>query len=1043
VNVPRPLRPLVRTRTRLTCTVGLLSAVLVAALLPLVLWSASTSDRPGDRHGITRAAPAFLGPHDETTARVEARRTGKDVLVDTATTGTTLTWARPNGQLKAQIHAVPQRAKNADGQWTPVDAKLSKTKGELGVRPGNVTVPVRFAAGGTRTAESVLAETDLAGHTITYTWPGPLPEPVLDGSRALYPEVLPGVDLLLVARDEGGFGQLLIVKTAAAATSNALASLNYGLRAPKAVFRRDATTGGVRILDPVSAKEIGSIPTPLAWDSSGKDPDAPGAARTATTTSAEVLQLSGLNGIEPGTRQAPMATRLDGDRTGTARLHLDVAAGGLLAEKNVRFPIFLDPTINSGELQWTFGWKQSPNSNFNNGHGFNGTTTEARVGHEDDTGGTARSFWKMGYRNIKNATISKAVFKVNNTHSWSCSAREFQLWSTEAISSGTTWNKQPTWVKLQQKKSFALGYNSSCGGDYVSFNVEDAAKVGAGKGATSLTFGLRATSETDTFTWRKFDARSAALEVDYNTAPNKPTGVTSNPGGSCLAGAGRTVAKTNLVLTAVGSDPDDDLRYVRFRFWKTGTTAPAGTVVTPDNKGKATLTIPTTSLVDKTTYSWQAQSEDTTGADSDWVSSPTACQITIDASAPPAPDVESEVFQEATPDGDTWSTVTFGGTGKVTFTSSGAASFTYALDGVEWSKPQPATTGCTQNPDNTPSTVECFTVDQLKPRHAGPTVLHVVAHDLVGNPSQTTKYAFYVPPADTADGPGDTSGDGIADLVTVDASGNLRTFPGDTTGELNSSLAASYSTGNVLNPAGHWFNPATGKAALIAKYSDVYPGDGRTDLFARTPDGGFWLYPGDGYGSFNVDKRLRVILPPNVPAPSTWTQVKAVGDLTGDKLPDLAILAGAAFWVLNGYTGASFQQATLMEGTAWANREVVHVADVDLDNTPDLQWRNLDTGIMYLRHGKPGTVAGSVNLDSLKSAAASRQGDVQFGTSWTKSFTTAVVGIPDVNGDKIPDLWVRFGSDGQIRVYHQTKTSTGAAVKIVQTDNWATVKAFG
>lgn len=39
---------------------------------------------------------------------------------------------------------------------------------------------------------------------VTYPWPGPLPAPVLDGPRALYSEVLPGVDLLLVAREEGG-----------------------------------------------------------------------------------------------------------------------------------------------------------------------------------------------------------------------------------------------------------------------------------------------------------------------------------------------------------------------------------------------------------------------------------------------------------------------------------------------------------------------------------------------------------------------------------------------------------------------------------------------------------------------------------------------------------------------------------------------------------------------------------------------------------------------------------------------------------------------
>jgi hypothetical protein len=293
------------------------------------------------------------------------------------------------------------------------------------------------------------------------------------------------------------------------------------------------------------------------------------------------------------------------------------------------------------------------------------------------------------------------------------------------------------------------------------------------------------------------------------------------------------------------------------------------------------------------------------------------------------------------------------------------------------------------------------------------------------------------------DGPGDTGGDGIPDLLVVDSSGNLKTYAGDVDGELQSWLVASYTSDGRHNPPGHWYDPASGKAALITKYADAYPGDGTTDLFTRTPDGKFWLYPGDGYGSFNVDKRLRILLPANGPDPATWTQIKAVGDITGDKHPDLVLRAGTAFWTLSGYTGASFQEATLMEGTAWARQEVVNVADIDLDGTPDLLWRHLDTGYMYLRHGKPGSVAGSVSLDSLKTAAASRSGDVTYGNSWTATNISAVIGIPDVNADRVPDLWARDGTTGQIWVYHPSTTNTNARKTAVISDNWGSVKTFG
>ncbi|WP_041842264.1 DNRLRE domain-containing protein [Actinoplanes friuliensis] len=1037
MTVPRFLRYFVRTRTRLICTAGLVIAALVAASVP---WWPSTSDSPAATAGAPAPAPGAVQFRDREAALTEARQSKKEVLVDSATTGNSQTWALPDGQLRTRTHAVTQQTQDSQGAWKPVDMNLASAKdatpGGLSVRPGNPPTPVRFAGASTPKAgeaDTVLAELEIGGRTIAYTWPGALPAPVLDGSRALYPEVLPGVDLLLVARQEGGFGQLLIVKTREAAKNKELASLSYGLRSDSAVFRRNATTGGVRILDAKTKTEVGSIPTPMAWDSSGKDPESPEAPRLSVATDADVLKLSGLGGFEPGSREAPMPTRLDGDGTGSARLHLDVASTGLLSDARVRFPVFLDPPINSGEQAWLFVHKKNPNSNFLNGTSYNGGTTDARVGYESENGGTARSFWRMGFKNIKGAKVSSASFKVLNNHSWSCTSREFQLYFTGAISSGTTWNKQPSWTALQQKKSFAYGYGSNCSDEYVAFNVQNAAQRAADAGATNVTLGMRATSEDDTQTWRKFAATTATLEAVYNTPPKEPTNGVSSPGGACVPGPtgqlGVTVGKTNIVLSAKAVDPDSNLSKLRFQFWKAGTSLPAGTAVTPDSTGKASLTIASSTLVDKTTYAWAVRAEDSSGEESSYFPpGDYACLLTIDATKPPAPDVESDVWLEATPDGATWSTVKFGATGPITFKSDGAKKFEYSFEYVL--------------PTTVTTTTGTYTVPALAPRHSGPTTLVVYAYDAAGNRSDATLYQFYVPPRDVADGPGDVGGDGRADLLVIDASGRLLTLPGDTDGELYGSLSASYSTGGKLNPAGHWLDAATGKAALIAKFGDVYPGDGTTDLFARTPDGGFWLYPGDGYGSFNIDDRLKVLLPSNTPAPSTWTQIKAVGDITGDKLPDLALRAGTAFWVLSGYTGGSFQTATLMEGTAWGRGEIVNIADIDLDGTPDLTWRHLDTGVMSLRHGKPGTVAGSVNLDSLKTAAASRSGDVQYGTGWSASGIYAVIGVPDVNGDRVPDMWAVTGSDGTTRVYHAT-TTWGGSQKTVLSVDWRTIKAFG
>lgn len=1053
---PRFLSPFVRTRTRLTLSLGLLVATLTAALLPWWLPDEPSTSR-ADKATDTRQAAT--GPRDEAAAQAEARRTGKQVVVDTATTPTSMTWARPDGQMRTQMSATPVRAKNAEGEWAAIDTRLRRTDAAdgLGVRPANPAAPVRFADGtpGKDRADrsfargpltdaqadgSVLAEMEVAGHTLTYTWPGTLPEPVLDGPRALYPEVLPGVDLLLVAREEGGFAQLLIVKTKEAARNKALATVSYGLRSDTAVFQHDESAGRVLILGE-DGTEIGSVPTPFAWDSSGRDPELPGpqaAPRTSVATPADVLQLSGLSGIEPGAHSAPLPLRLTGDRTGTARLELDVAGTGLLTDPDVTFPLYVDPTATTGWAAWTTAYKPYPNTSFWNGTNFSSGTSDARVGHEDSTGGTGRSFWRMKFNSgIKGATVSSAYFKVLNNHSWSCTDRQFQLWLTGGISTGTTWNKQPSWSSEIQRKSFAHGWSSSsCPDAYESFTVTSAAQKGADGGWSSITFGMRATSETDTQTWRKFRATSATLEVNYNRPPNEPTGGKSSPGGNCVVGTGVTVGKKDITLTATATDPDDNLSKLRFRFWKNGdTTTRKEYLVTPNSYGTATQLVPVAfPLTDKTTYAWDVRAEDSGGLVSTFFPPGTSpCVVTVDGSGPPQPEIDSTDFPSATSDGATWTKVKFGSTGSVTFTSPGATKFKYAFESVGYKEVPADSNGVATVPD-------------LRPEHAGPTRLNVYAYDQYGNPSVRSDYNMYVPPRDKADGPGDTGGDDIPDILIVNSSGNLYTCPGAPDGELYMCMGSSYTVDDAgetqLHPAGHWYDPGTGKAALITHYDDAYPGDGATDLFAVSPDGGFWLYPGDGYGSFDVDERLRIRLPSNAPDPSTWTQIKAVGDITGDKHPDLVLRAGAAFWTLSGYTGASFETATLMNSDAWARRDIVNVADINGDTTPDLLWRNLDNGNMYVRHGKPGS-DGGVDLESIKLAANSLNGDVSYGTSWTEANVSTALGIPDVNGDGIPDIWARFGSDGQTRVYHPSRTNTNSPVKIVLSTDWSTLKALG
>ncbi len=110
----------------------------------------------------------------------------------------------------------------------------------------------------------------------------------------------------------------------------------------------------------------------------------------------------------------------------------------------------------------------------------------------------------------------------------------------------------------------------------------------------------------------------------------------------------------------------------------------------------------------------------------------------------------------------------------------------------------------------------------------------------------------------------------------------------------------------------------------------------------------------------------------------------------------------------------------------------------------DLLWRNLDTGSMYLRRGKVGAAgAGSVDLNSLMLATNAVNGDEPFGGSWTEANVNAAIGVPDINGDAIPDIWARFAADGHMAVYHPSTTNTNAPVKTVIGSGWNEKLGFG
>ncbi|MFJ8189394.1 FG-GAP repeat domain-containing protein [Streptomyces sp. NPDC096094] len=515
----------------------------------------------------------------------------------------------------------------------------------------------------------------------------------------------------------------------------------------------------------------------------------------------------------------------------------------------------------------------------------------------------------------------------------------------------------------------------------------------------------------------------------------------------------------SVTFTARAKDKDSNLDYLDFDLWPTGKWNTTGDILGATGKvstgsagGDALRSTPafsTSKLTNGTLYSWRVRSIDDKGATSGYSPAKTPCRFILDTTAPKRPKVTSTDFPDA--DGSengfgndaedaNWSKLKFGtaGTFTVHAGSTDTDRFEYSFNGSNYnfSKSRPAGTAVT-----TPTTIT-----GAKPPTAGPNVLYIRAVDSAGNASTPALYFFYVSPRDEADSPGDFTGDDLADLMVVTAAGNLALYPSQATpdltrasGDLDYSMPGAYRANPakdpgsedglppfVAAPSGHF------KGSLITHNGDIYGGDGLQDLVVRV-GGKLWVYPGDGYGAVNVDKRREIILPAGAPSPASMDQIVAAGDITGDGRTDFFARAGTELWALVGYHGATISSATRLTSTLWDERDIVTVGDVSGDGVADMIYRTNPDASLRLRKGIANTSGNGVDLNSLASGADSAAGaDIAYsGGGWSRASIPHIIGTPDVTGDSVPDVWT-VRADGSVRIYAgDTGELPGAGAEIV------------
>ncbi len=271
----------------------------------------------------------------------------------------------------------------------------------------------------------------------------------------------------------------------------------------------------------------------------------------------------------------------------------------------------------------------------------------------------------------------------------------------------------------------------------------------------------------------------------------------------------------------------------------------------------------------------------------------------------------------------------------------------------------------------------------------------------------------------------------------------------DLNGDKNPDLVLSqfyccgYPTVEVLLGDGHGlFTEASQNMSVPTSFGPIavadFNGDGRADVATLTPFGSVSILLGDGTGSFSGSSIVSLPSPFSVPVGVT------AGDLNGDGLPDLAVIASGSnntsvFSLLNtGAASFTFSPPYAVQNAANA----VQVASLNADLLPDLLVSNnasnevvsllLNTGggafqdgqLISMANAPTYMVSGDFNGDGMVDLVAvnAYNGLMPFLNNGTASLFTPAATLPfytgpiaagDFNSDGRTDLVIANQSTGQ------------------------------
>ncbi|MBY8870259.1 DNRLRE domain-containing protein [Micromonospora sp. PLK6-60] len=628
---------------------------------------------------------------DVTSAAVAAKLCGDRVEALDRRTETTQVFVNPDGTRTEERALAPVRVRAGD-RWDDVDLTLvRRADGTVAprVHPRNLLL----SGAKTTQGEHEVVSLGAGAQRTSIAWTGRLPEPVLDGRTATYPDVLPGVDLQIVAHSTG-YEQYFVARDRAALAR--IEKLTLPMTTGKLTAADDGA-GGLVFKD-AKGTPVGRAQAPEMWD-----------AKVSPISQEHVNRARvGLRTVRKSAGRAVMELTADAD---------------FVDRPDLTFPVTIDPPASlpvafDAFVQTGYSSDQSGSADLKLGYVVDGSAY------------TARSYLRFGTTGLWGSRVTSAKLRLWNYHSYSCTASSWEAWRTDRADTSVRWTAQPTAREKVGTSTETKGYNSSCADGYVYIEVGKALQSAADNNWNDVTVMLRGTSESDTRSWKRFDsaegARPPLLSITYNAAPGVPTALAVTPCYSaCGAGARTSSLRPTLSAKLSDANAGQALRAsFEIRNKATGATVATSGVLTGSpgwTNGSTASWQVGTNLVNNTTYQWRVSGLDpyATGTASAWT------DLTVDTDKPLVPFVSATIYlNDGQPHGgagqsDTFTLTPANGTTDL-------AAFVYRLD-TDAAATTVAATGTT-------------TVT-LSPRD-GQRTLTVQAKDRAGNLSDANVYTF-------------------------------------------------------------------------------------------------------------------------------------------------------------------------------------------------------------------------------------------------------------------------------------------------------------